>query len=202
MIQIAHRTPRSFGAGQFRRWMLACLVLTVSVVTSTGPALATFPRMAGTFTLTSHTGQTIDSADLIGEPYAIFFGFTNCPVVCPTTLGELSIALADLAQDRSRLKAFFVTLDPERDTPEMLANYLKSFDSGITALTGTPDEIASVARDFGVVANRLREGNSYTIEHTAAVLIVDRNGLIVDGTAEGDSPAETIRKLRRVIEPE
>ncbi len=95
-------------------------------------------NLGGSFELTDHNGKPFSSATLAGRPYAIFFGFTNCPDVCPTTLLLMSNALARLGADADRLKVLFVTVDPEQDTPEQLRKYMSSFDARILALTGTP----------------------------------------------------------------
>jgi protein SCO1/2 len=129
------------------------------------------------FVLTSHDGTTFDSrTELAGRPYAIFFGFTNCPDICPTTLLDMTNQLSGLGPDGDRLKVLFVSVDPERDTPAHLARYLSSFDPRITGLTGPPGEIRKVAHAFRVRYRKVPSGNDYTMDHTASVFLFDAGG--------------------------
>lgn len=179
------------------RWLPVAAVF--SLLIGGGPVAA--QRFAGAFTLTAHTGETVDSATLAGTPYAVFFGFTHCPVVCPTTLADLSRVLADLGPARRDLRAFLVTIDPERDTPARMRDYLAAFDPGITALSGPLPEIQATARDFGIVVNRVSQGRDYSFDHSASVLLVDRDGMVAETVAAGEPAAEIRRKLLAVIGP-
>jgi protein SCO1/2 len=110
-----------------------------------GKALGPTVTIGGPFTLTTPTGDRLSDADLRGRPFAVFFGFTHCPEVCPTTLWEMSEALKALGPDADRLKVLFISVDPARDTGEVLVNYLQSFDPRIVGLTGTEEEIEQPA---------------------------------------------------------
>ena len=154
------------------------------------------------FRLTSHEGQPFDSAELKGVPYALFFGFTNCPDVCPTTLLEMTQHLAALGPTASKIKVLFVTVDPERDTPRLLKDYLSAFDPRIIGLTGTPAEIAAVAKSYRAYYEKIpgKEGG-YTMNHAASVYLMDAQGKFV-GTFNFQEKQEIQRtKLRRLVEP-
>jgi len=127
--------------------------------------------------LTDQTGAPFRAARIAGRPYALFFGFTHCPDICPTTLLQITNLLQQLGDDADRLTIVFVTVDPERDTADILKSYLTSFDPRIIALTGTPEQIKSVAAAWKAVYDRIDEGNSnYTIAHSAHVYLMDRSG--------------------------
>jgi protein SCO1/2 len=153
------------------------------------------------FRLATHDGGTLTSDDLKGRPVAIVFGFTHCPDVCPATLFEMSELLKELGPEADRLRVLFVTVDPERDTRQLLASYLESFDPRITGLTGSQAQIAVAARAYGVVYRKVpAEGGSYTLEHTAAVQLVDGRGELAAmlGYQEGrDAKLTKIRLLLR-----
>lgn len=171
-------------------------------------ALPALPRSAaaqsspgpGRFVLTAHDGRVVNDAELRGQPYALFFGFTHCPEICPTALFELSLVLAELGPDAERLKVFFVTVDPERDTPQQLAAYVGSFDSRIVALRGTAEETARAAGAFKATYRRVpTEGEDYTMEHTALVFLVDRQGGYFDRVDYRAPHAEQVAKFRRLL---
>lgn len=161
---------------------------------------ASAQRPGGTFELIDHRGQRFASASLAGRPYAIFFGFTHCPDVCPTTLVEMSNNLRSLGSDADKLTVVFVTVDPERDTREALGAYLSSFDPRIVGLTGTEAEIAAVAKAWDAFHDRLPEGDGrYEIVHSAHVYLMDRDNRQV-GTLNFQQPeAEQLAMLRRLL---
>ncbi len=160
---------------------------------SDGYFLAT-PMKAPDFTLTSQDGRRITPEDFPGKLLAVFFGYTSCPDVCPLTLSNLSRALEETEGSTDRIQVLFVTVDPERDTPERMAAYLRAFDPSFLGLTGTEDEIRSVASEFGVFFARHGDGESYTVDHTARVFVIDPQGRIPltfpsDATPEGMAQA-------------
>jgi protein SCO1/2 len=155
--------------------------------------------IGGPFTLTTIEGKPFSSEMLKGRPYALFFGFTNCPDVCPTTLLEMSNALAALGPDADRLNVLFVTVDPERDTAEHLKAYLSTFDRRIIGLTGSADDIASVARAYHAFYEKVPTSSGYTMNHTAAVFLMDRKGALAGTTSHEESEAVQRDKLRRLL---
>lgn len=158
------------------------------------------PAIGGPFRLVAHTGTVVDSSHLRGRPLVVFFGFTHCPDVCPTALASLSQALSDLGPDADRLQAVFVTVDPERDTQAALAQYMQAFDPRILALTGTSEEIAAVTKAYKVFPEKVaKTAGDYTMNHTASVFLMDREGHFKSTIAQGESPEAAMMKLRLLI---
>jgi protein SCO1/2 len=157
------------------------------------------PRVA--FSLTTQHRTIFTDRDIDGSPLAIFFGFTRCPDVCPATLMELTHDLEELGPDGDGIKVVFVSVDPERDTPDRLADYMASFDPRIIAVTGPNDVIASVASAYGAFYRRVGEGPDYTIDHTAAVFLLDRDGEYVGALTFADAEPVRLAKLRRLLPP-
>ncbi len=155
------------------------------------------PRVA--FSLTTQQGTVFTDRDIDGVPLAIFFGFTNCPDVCPTTLLQMTQDLEELGPDGDRIKVVFVSVDPERDTPAKLEAYMASFDPRIVALTGAADVIAAVARASGASYRKVPTGDGYTIDHTASVFLLDRDGEYVGALTFADERAARLAKLRRLL---
>ena len=151
----------------------------------------------GPFELTASDGSRFSSDRLAGRPYAVFFGFTHCPDICPTTLLDVTNHLRELGPAGERLAVLFVTVDPARDTPEKLRDYMASFDPRIVALTGSQDEIAKVARAYRIFYEKVATSGGYTMNHSAAMLLVDSNGQF-SGTVSFQEPQATqLEKLRR-----
>ncbi len=132
------------------------------------------------FSLTDHHGQKRSLDDFRGKVVLVFFGFTHCPDVCPTTLSEMAGIMKSLGPDAHRLQVLFITLDPARDTPALLADFVPAFDPSFIGLTGDQASIDAVAKDFKVFAQKVpgKDGNSYTIDHTAGSYVFDRHGRI------------------------
>ena len=132
------------------------------------------------FKLTDQHGQQRTLADFKGKLVAVFFGFTQCPDVCPTALAELAQVKQALGPDGDKLQGVFITVDPERDTPELLKAYMANFDPGFVALRGTPEQTAAVAKEFKVFYAKVpgKTPGSYTMDHTAGVYVFDTQGRI------------------------
>ncbi|AZN70032.1 SCO family protein [Georhizobium profundi] len=164
------------------------------VEASTGAA-----RVGGPFSLVSHEGERVDNQSLAGRPYVVFFGFTHCPEICPTTLFELTDLMGELGPDADKLEVLFVTVDPERDTQDMLAGYMTSFDSRITALRGTAEETEAALNAFSAYAAKVPlEAGQYTMDHTAGVFLMRGDGSF-GGVLDMHEPRETrLEKLRRL----
>lgn len=130
--------------------------------------------------LTDQFGQQRHLQDFAGKVVVVFFGYTHCPDVCPTTLSELAQVKSELGADGDRLQAIFVTVDPERDTPEILKAYMENFDPSFLALRGTPEELAAVAKDFKVYYKKVPgpTPTSYTMDHSAGTYVFDTTGHI------------------------
>lgn len=153
--------------------------------------------------LTSHEGERISPQDWIGKPSLVFFGFTWCPDVCPMTLLNISDWLEDLGPVADRLAIYLLTVDPERDSPEVLADYLSNFDPRITGLTGTPDEIAHAAAAFDVTYRRVsREDGDYTVDHTAGVFVFGPDGRLSSIIDLHEDPQFAVPKIRQALNDE
>ena len=130
------------------------------------------------FQLTDHNGQRRSLKDFQGKVVVLFFGFTQCPDVCPTSMAELAQVKQLLGADGAKLQGLFVTVDPERDTPELLKAYMANFDPSFLALRGTPDELAALAKDFKAYYKKVegKTPTSYTMDHSAASYVYDTQG--------------------------
>jgi protein SCO1/2 len=156
--------------------------------------------IGGSFRLIDQNGRTVTDHDLAGEPYLVFFGFTHCPDVCPTTLMELSDVLDKLGRDSARIGALFITVDPERDTPAELKDYLSSFNPRFKGLTGDPAAITQVAKAYRVYMKKVPLGNGdYTMDHTALVYLMDKNGKFVAPFNLKRPPEDAAADLRRYL---
>jgi protein SCO1/2 len=157
--------------------------------------------IGGPFALTDQTGATVTEAALQGHPTAIFFGYTFCPDVCPTTLFEMSHWLEKLGPDADRLKVYFVTVDPERDTQDALASYLSAFDPRITGLTGTPEAVDKMIKEYRVFARKVPlDGGGYIMDHTASIYLLDSKAVFTATIDFQEDPDIALEKLRRLIE--
>lgn len=155
--------------------------------------------IGGPFRLTSHEGKPFTDAELRGKPFAVFFGFTHCPEVCPTTLYDLTQDLEALGPDADKLRVAFITVDPARDNPELMKTYLSSFDPRIVGLTGTEEDIAAVAKAYKIYYRKVPTDSGYTMDHSAQVFLMNGKGDFY-ATSSFQEPAETRRaKLKQLI---
>lgn len=151
----------------------------------------------GPFTLVDSKGQPFASSKLVGRPYAIFFGFTHCPDVCPTTLARLVRLRRQIGADDS-LRILFVTVDPERDGPKEVGTYTELFGAPVIGLTGSPAQIAKVKKDFGIFSEKVGTGDSYTVDHTTTVLLFDKHGQFQATIAPDEGDPAALAKLKRL----
>ena len=152
------------------------------------------------FSLVNQDGDPVGPDTLIGRPTMVFFGFTFCPEICPTTLSDISGWLDDLGPDAERLNVVFITVDPERDTVSAMANYVKAFHPQIQGWTGTPDQIARAAAAFRIRYEKMpRDDGGYTMNHTASVLLYGASGKFLS-TVDYHEPREyALPKVRRAL---
>ena len=149
-------------------------------LTGNGPAVTAASAVGGPFRLTDQDGRAISDENFRGKPFLVFFGFTHCPDVCPTTLFEVSEIMRRLGPDADKTSALFITVDPERDTPDKMKDYLSSFDPHLKGATGDLTTIAAVAKAYRVYYKKVpTEGGDYTMDHTAIVYLMDKNGHFV-----------------------
>jgi len=163
-------------------------------------SIATPAAIGGPFQLTDQAGQAVTEKEMQGRPTLIFFGFTHCPDVCPTSLFEISEVLRAMGQDADRVNAYFISVDPERDTADAMKDYLSSFDPHLKGLTGPPDDLAKVISEYRVYAKKvpLKDGD-YTMDHTALVYLMDREGKFVAPFNLKRTPDEAASDLKRYL---
>ena len=162
-----------------------------------GPAVA---AVGGPFHLEDQNGQPVSDADMKGKPFLVFFGFTHCPDICPTTLFEISQVMKALGPDADRTGALFITVDPERDTPAVLKDYLSNFDPHLRGLTGNRPAIDAAIKAYRVYAKKIPlENGDYTMDHTAVVYLMDKDGNFVAPFSVGRTPEAEAADLRRYL---
>jgi len=162
------------------------------------PTVATQSSIGGPFKLTDQDGKPISDDSLRGKPFLVFFGFTHCPDVCPTTLFEVSEVMRKLGPDADRTAALFVTVDPERDTPDKLKDYLSSFDPHLRGITGDAEAMAAVAKAYRVYYKKVpTDKGDYTMDHTAIVYLMDKNGQFVAPFNMKRTPEQAAADLRK-----
>ncbi len=164
---------------------------------------STLPRSMSSmdFELTDQNGRTVGPQDLLGRPSAIFFGFTHCPDVCPTTLANIGGWLDELGDRADQLDVVFITVDPERDTVEAIAEYLSYFDPRIRGWTGAPAQIAAAADGFRVkYEKRPGEGDAYAMDHTSSLFLYRADGTFKGTVDYHDSRDIGVPKIERVLQ--
>ena len=178
---------------------LAFLMLRPAQQTPTQQQPMTISSVGGPFTLTGSDGKPFSSVSLGGKPYAIFFGFTHCPDVCPTTLARLTKLRRELGKGDGALSIVFISVDPERDTPAEVDTYMKLYDSPVIGLTGTPAQIEQVKKQFGTYSRKVEQpGGSYSVDHTATVILLDRNGQFSSTLSPEEGNQVALDKLKRI----
>ncbi|HSZ65121.1 MAG TPA: SCO family protein [Xanthobacteraceae bacterium] len=175
----------------------AILLVTGYAPSPVGQAVA---AVGGPFQLTDQSGKAVTDADMKGKPFLVFFGFTHCPDICPTTLFDMSQLMKELGPDADRTGALFITVDPDRDTPKVMKDYLSNFDAHVRGLTGDPTAINAAIRAYRVYAKKVPlENGDYTMDHTALVYLMDKNGHFVAPFDVSRTPAAEAADLRRFL---
>lgn len=152
------------------------------------------------FQLVDNKGQPITEQAFRGQPSAVFFGFTHCPEVCPTTLAEMDGWLKKLGDEGKDIRAYFVSVDPERDTPEVMNSYVTNVSDRIVGITGEPAKVEAMAKAFGIYAKKVpTEDGDYTMDHTASVLLLDSKGDFFGTIAYGEVSETALAKLKRLV---
>jgi protein SCO1/2 len=156
--------------------------------------------IGGPFQLTDQNGKTVTDKNLKGKPTLIFFGYTHCPDVCPTSLFEISEVLRAMGKDADKVNAVFISVDPERDTPAAMKDYLSSFDPHLEGLSGDPAETAKVITSYRVYAKKVpTKDGDYTMDHTALIYLMDRDGRFVSPFNLKRTPEEAAGELKRYL---
>jgi protein SCO1/2 len=154
--------------------------------------------IGGPFELVDQEGRTVTERDLKGHPTLLFFGFTHCPDICPTTLFEVSEVFRALGE-KQNVAGYFVTVDPERDKPDVLKNYLQSFDPRMRGLSGSPEAVAAMLKAYRVYAKKVPTEGDYTMDHSALVYLMDKDGRFVAPFNLKRKPEEAAADLRRYL---
>ncbi len=175
----------------------AILFVTGRAVSPIGQAVA---AVGGPFHLEDQNGKPVSDQDMKGHPFLVFFGFTRCPDICPTTLFEMSQVMKALGPDADRTGALFITVDPERDTPSVLKDYLSNFDPHLRGLTGDRAAIDAAIKEYRVYAKKVPLDNGdYTMDHTAVVYLMDKDGHFVAPFNLSRTPEAEAADLRRYM---
>ena len=177
--------------------LLVGLILLATTLLLTNANRQSQPNLGigGPFRLINQEGVEVSERDFLGRPSLIFFGYTHCPDICPTKLLEVSEIFRALGSEKE-INALFMTIDPERDTPALLKDYLSSFDPRIVGLTGTSEAIAAAEKTFRVYARKVETGEgSYSMDHTALVYLMDRQGRFISVFNTEQDPQAAARAL-------
>ena len=192
-----------------RQWVLpalaglfsfAAFALGIVYIVSFREGVTTTTQVGGPFTLVDDTGAAVTEKTLAGKPYTMYFGYTFCPDVCPTTLLDLSRWIQKLGPEADKLNYVFVTVDPERDTVQSLHAYLSSFDKRIRGYTGTAAEIAQIAKEYRVYYKKIpTEDGGYTMDHSAIIYLMGSDGKFVTMIPYQQDDASALAKFRNVV---
>ena len=156
--------------------------------------------IGGPFRLVDQDGKMVTDADLKGKWSLVYFGYTHCPDACPTALNDIAIALDELGSKRSAVRPVFITVDPERDTPEVLKAYVTAFDAPILALTGTPEEVAQAAKGYRVYyAKHPEAGGDYSMDHSSVIYVMDPEGRFTASFTHQSAPEEIAERLKKLL---
>jgi protein SCO1/2 len=185
------------------RYVLWALVIVAALGATTlyilRPAIVGGPG-GGQFALVDQRGAPVTEAIFKGHPTLLFFGYTHCPDVCPTTMGEMAGWFATLGDSAKSLQAVFISIDPTRDTPQVLGDYVSFVSDRITGVTGPQAEIDKVVKDWNVTAEKVPgDGDNYTMNHTASVFLVNSKGEFTGTIAYGENTDTALEKIRRLV---
>lgn len=164
------------------------------------PIHAKTPGIGGDFELTSHLGERFTLEQIRGKVAILFFGFTHCPDVCPTTLLEIQHLLAKLGDQADEVSILFVSVDPKRDTPEKLASYVEYFSKSIIGLTGTDEQVQAVLERYNSTAKIDSDGENYNVEHTANLFLINRSGELGSIILPRTPPSVIEQQVRKLLD--
>ncbi len=181
--------------------LLAALLGYQQVYQGTDKSLTAGTELGAPFKLIDHNGNPITEAAFKGKPTLLYFGFTRCPEVCPTTLYEMSGWFEALGEEGKDLQAFFITVDPERDTPEIMKGYAEAFTDRVTGITGDPEEVRRLLAAWRIYYEKIPidDDGDYTMDHTASVFLLDRNSRFIGTIAYQENRDTALAKLERLM---
>jgi protein SCO1/2 len=178
---------------------LGILVLESNQSTPAGQPTVASSSFGGPFTLVGGDGKPFSSSQLAGEPYVLYFGYTRCPDTCPTTLNRLVHLRRAVGLGDDSFKIVFITVDPDRDGPKEVGSYQKAFGAPIIGLTGSPAQIDQMKKEYGIFSQKVPEaGGDYSVDHTATVLLFDRDGKFAGTIAPDEPDSAALGKLRNL----
>lgn len=181
--------------------VVAGMAATVLYMTKGTPQNAIEGIGGGEYSLVSHTGKPLDQTMLEGHPSLLFFGFTHCPDVCPTTMAEMQYWFEALGDDAKDLRGYFVTVDPARDTPEIIGGYVTWVSERMTGVTGSQAEIDKIVKAWRVFAEKVPTGgDGYTMNHTASVFLLNNKGQFVSTISYGENVDTALKKIRKLLD--
>jgi protein SCO1/2 len=157
------------------------------------------PAIGGPFALVDGDGQAVTDQAYRGKWMVVYFGFTYCPDACPTGLANIAAALRELGADADRVQPIFISIDPERDTPAMMKDYVAAFDPRIVGLTGTAEQVAATAKAYRVYYKRVGEGDDYSMDHSTAIYVMDPEGNYATVLRHTAAPAEIAETLKELL---
>ncbi len=157
-------------------------------------------KLGASFELIDSNGNKITEAAFVGSPTVLFFGFTHCPTVCPLALHRLSLLIEKLGKDQNKLKAYFITLDPERDTWKVLNKYLTGFNNRIIGITGESEKIKILAKSWGIYSKKVPlDGDNYSIDHTALIFLLKSNGNFLKTINFEDDFELSLKEIKKLL---
>ena len=157
-------------------------------------------KLGASFELIDSNGNKITEAAFVGSPTVLFFGFTHCPTVCPLALHRLSLLIEKLGKDQNKLKAYFITLDPERDTWRVLNKYLTGFNNRIIGITGESEKIKILAKSWGIYSKKVPlDGDNYSIDHTALIFLLKNNGNFLKTIDFEDDFELSLKEIKKLL---
>ena len=184
-------------AGCFGIFLFIMLPIILSIQDKKEDNVASYT--GSSFTLTDVNNNPITEKSFQGPATALFFGFTHCPDVCPMTLNKLNIISEQLKKDQNKLKIFFISIDPERDTPEVMRDYLSSFGDQFIGITGEPEKIFKLSQSWGIVSQKIfSENGEYTVNHSSPVILL-KDGKYVATIRQQDDIKKSLKKIKKYL---
>ena len=191
------KTSITIIAGCFGIFLFIMLPIFLSVQSNKEDYVASFK--GSEFSLKDMNNNVITEKSFDGPLTAIFFGFTNCPDICPMTLNKMDIAISRLKKENKSLKLFFISVDPERDTPEVVKDYLSSFENNFVGITGEPEKIYVLSQSWGILSQKIfKDDGEYNVDHSSPVILL-KNGKYVARISHKDDVKKTIKILKKYL---
>ena len=182
-------------AGCFSIFLFIMLPIFLSIQSNKEDNVASFK--GSEFSLKDMNNNIITNESFDGPLTAIFFGFTNCPDVCPMTLNKMDIAVSRLKKENKSLKLFFISVDPERDTPDVIKDYLNSFENNFVGITGEPEKIYLLSQSWGIISQKIfKDDGEYNVDHSSPVILL-KNGKYVAKISHKDDIKRSIKIIKK-----